>query len=164
MKLKSTLPNLIALVLFPLISFSQIAITNTAEIAKIKEGTLFFAMKDPNLPKAAAYVEAIKKAWTFSKVECIKYTDVFPQSYKVLSIAESKSVLLFIKTPTKKFITVTNAQSGDIIYSAYTGSGANFNTSDLKELQKATQKNKPNVIFSKSNYLFSKITKTSSIR
>lgn len=76
MKLKSTLPTLIALALFPLFSISQIAITNTAEIAKIKQGTLFFAMKDPNLPKAAAYVEAIKKAWTFSKVECIKYTEV----------------------------------------------------------------------------------------
>lgn len=56
--------------------FCQISITNTAEIAKIKSGTTFFAMKDPASPKAAAYVEAIKKHWTLSKVECIKYSDV----------------------------------------------------------------------------------------
>jgi hypothetical protein len=48
--------------------------------------------------------------------------------------------LLFIKTPTEKFITVTNAQSGNIIYSAYTGTAANFKSSDLKELQKAITK------------------------
>ncbi len=55
---------------------SQITIGNTAEINKVKSGTTFFAMKDPASPKAIAYVDAIKKNWTFSKVECIKYTDV----------------------------------------------------------------------------------------
>ncbi|WP_445453208.1 hypothetical protein [Flavobacterium sp. 25HG05S-40] len=57
-------------------SFSQIAISNTSEIEKIKTGTTFFAMKDPDSPKAAAYVEAIKKSWTLSKVSFIKYSDV----------------------------------------------------------------------------------------
>jgi len=33
-------------------------------------------MKDPAAPKAAAFVETIRKNWSFSKVECIKYTDV----------------------------------------------------------------------------------------
>ncbi|MEO5776866.1 MAG: hypothetical protein ABIQ27_08170 [Flavobacterium sp.] len=75
MKLKTSLLYFIIIIL-PAISFSQIAITNTAEIAKIKAGNTFFAMKDPASPKAAAYVEAIKKTWTLSKVECIKYTDV----------------------------------------------------------------------------------------
>lgn len=57
-------------------SYSQIAVTNVSEIAKLKTGTTFFAMKDPASPKAAAYVDAIKKNWTISKVACIKYTDV----------------------------------------------------------------------------------------
>lgn len=68
--------KLLTLLLFPILSFSQISISNTAEIAKIKTGTTFFAMKDPASPKVVAYVEAIKKNWTLSKVECIKYTDV----------------------------------------------------------------------------------------
>ncbi len=62
--------------LFPFIGLSQIEISNSAEIAKIKTGTLFFAMKDPDSPKAAAYVDAILKNWKLSKVACIKYTDV----------------------------------------------------------------------------------------
>lgn len=313
MKSKITFTSLIAIALFPLFSFAQITITNTAEVAKIKQGTTYFAMKDPASPAAAAYVAAIKKAWTLSKVECIKYTDVeknitpnnsfvtiganmttsnstlastetriylelwttngkytydpkkrrhfnqadkisiatielfadfyaqnnpsalykmdydaaghfknwgtgvltnylqqltvllnkgtdclakteianqeeltkmstatlfipdyvmikFPknsddeskkytdkeifdgitQSYKVSQIAELNDkiltnatpfyYLLFIKTPTEKFVTVTNSQTGEIIYSAYTGSAANFKSSDLKELQKATLK------------------------
>jgi hypothetical protein len=76
--MKPTIPitSLIAIALCPLFSFAQITITNTAEVAQIKQGTTFFAMKDPASPKAAAYVDAIKKAWTLSKVECIKYTDV----------------------------------------------------------------------------------------
>lgn len=67
---------LLALILAPIFGFSQISITNTSEIAKIKTGTTFFAMKDPASPKAVAYVEAIKKNWTLNKAECIKYTDV----------------------------------------------------------------------------------------
>lgn len=78
MKLKTSFLQLIGIIIvfLPIKNFSQIAITNTTEIAKIKTGTTFFAMKDPASPKAAAYVDAIKKNWTLSKVECIKYTDV----------------------------------------------------------------------------------------
>lgn len=65
-----------AAVFFSMEMHSQITISNSTEIAKIKTGTTFFAMKDPASPKAAAFVEAIKKNWTLSKVECIKYTDV----------------------------------------------------------------------------------------
>lgn len=76
MKLRTNLFSFIGILFFPLLGLSQITITNTAEVAKIKQGTTFFAMKDPASPKDAAFVAAIKKAWTLSKVECIKYTDV----------------------------------------------------------------------------------------
>ena len=68
--------SILAFITFPIFGFCQIGITNSNEISKIKTGTTFFAMKDPASPKVAAYVEAIKKNWTLSKVECIKYTDV----------------------------------------------------------------------------------------
>ena len=78
MKLKTILLQLtgIVIAIIPIKTSSQITISNVAEIAKIKQGTTFFAMKDPASPKAAAFVDAIKKNWTLSKVECIKYTDV----------------------------------------------------------------------------------------
>ncbi|WP_396194641.1 hypothetical protein [Flavobacterium sp.] len=76
MKSKITFNIFIAIALFPLFSFAQITLTNTAEVAKIKQGTTYFAMKDPASPAAAGYVAAIKKAWTLGKVECIKYTEV----------------------------------------------------------------------------------------
>lgn len=78
MKLKISLLRFIAIVvaIISTKSYSQIAITNVSEIAKIKTGTTFFAMKNPASSIAAAYVEAIKKKWTLSKVECIKYTDI----------------------------------------------------------------------------------------
>lgn len=313
MKSKLSFLSFIAIALFPLFSAAQITITNTAEVAKIKQGTTYFAMKDPASPKAIAYVDAIKKAWTLSKVECIKYTDVekniapnnsfvtiganmttsnstlastetriylelwttngkytydpkkrrhfnqadkisiatielfadyyaqnnpsslykmdydadghfknwspgiianylqqltsllnkgtdclakteiankeelkkmasstlfipdyvmikflknsddeskkyedkeifdsFSQSYKLLSLTELNDkilnsptpfyYLLFIKTNSDKYVTITNSQTGEIIYSAYSGSAANFKSSDLKEIQKAVQK------------------------
>lgn len=78
MKLKTILLQLILvfLAIVPIKFHSQITISNIPEIDKIKQGTTFFAMKDPTSPKAAAFVEAITKNWTFSKVACIKYTDV----------------------------------------------------------------------------------------
>ncbi|MGL2962777.1 hypothetical protein ACSVH2_03020 [Flavobacterium sp. RSB2_4_14] len=76
MKLKNSYFYILIFALIPAVCFSQIAITNVAEISKIKQGTTFFAMKDPNSPKALAFVALIKKAWNFSKVDCIKYTDV----------------------------------------------------------------------------------------
>lgn len=66
----------IVIAIIPIKNYSQIAVTNVSEIAKIKSGTTFFAMNNPASPKAAAYVDAIKKSWTLSKVKCIKYTDV----------------------------------------------------------------------------------------
>ena len=80
MKLKAAFLQFIGIVItiFPTKSYSQIAITNVSEIVKLKTGTTFFAMKDPASPKAAAYVDAIKKNWTLSKVACIKYNTVKP--------------------------------------------------------------------------------------
>lgn len=76
MKSKCPIYSVLLFSFLPWLTFSQITLTNTAEIAKIKQGTTYFAMKDPASPAAAAYVAAIKKAWSLSKVECIKYTEV----------------------------------------------------------------------------------------
>jgi hypothetical protein len=76
MKSKCPIYSFLLFSLFPWLTFSQITLTNTAEITKIKQGTTYFAMKDPASPAAAGYVAAIKKAWSLSKVECIKYTEV----------------------------------------------------------------------------------------
>jgi hypothetical protein len=76
MKSKCPIYRILLFSLLPWLTFSQITLTNTAEIAKIKQGTTYFAMKDPASPAATAYVAAIKKAWSLSKVECIKYTEV----------------------------------------------------------------------------------------
>ena len=76
MKSKCPIYSVLLFSLLPWLTFSQITLTNTAEIAKIKQGTTYFAMKDPASPAAAVYVAAIKKAWSLSKVECIKYTEV----------------------------------------------------------------------------------------
>lgn len=76
MKSKCPIYSVLLFSLLPWLTFSQITLTNTAEIAKIKQGTTYFAMKDPASPAAAGYVAAIKKAWSLSKVECIKYTEV----------------------------------------------------------------------------------------
>ena len=55
---------------------AQVSITNTSLLSKVKEGTTYIAMKDPKSPKAAAYVAAANKFWTFSKVACIAYKEV----------------------------------------------------------------------------------------
>jgi hypothetical protein len=55
---------------------SQIAISNSAEIAKIKNGTTYIAMKDPNSEKVKEFVTVLKNNWTISKIEVIKYTEI----------------------------------------------------------------------------------------
>jgi hypothetical protein len=68
MKPQTTLLQFIGIVIaiIPIKNYSQIAVTNVSEIAKIKSGTTFFAMNNTASPKAAAYVDAIKKNWTLS--------------------------------------------------------------------------------------------------
>jgi len=55
---------------------SQIAISNISEITKIKSGTTYIAMKDPNSEKVKEYVNAFKSNWTISKIEFIKYSEI----------------------------------------------------------------------------------------
>ncbi|WNM19770.1 hypothetical protein [Flavobacterium capsici] len=74
-RFKQLLLNLLALAAMATTS-AQISISNTDELAKIKDGTTYIAMKDPASPKAAAFVAAAKKYWTFSKIECIAYKEV----------------------------------------------------------------------------------------
>ncbi|POY40165.1 hypothetical protein C3L50_05830 [Flavobacterium alvei] len=55
---------------------AQIAIDNIEELSKIKGGTTYVAMKDPNAEKSKEYVEIFKNNWTYTKLEFIKYTDI----------------------------------------------------------------------------------------
>ena len=55
---------------------SQIAISNISEITKIKSGTTYIAMKDPNSEKVKEYINAFKSNWTIYKIEFIKYSDI----------------------------------------------------------------------------------------
>lgn len=59
-----------------LLSKGQIAISNIEEIAKVKKGTTYVAMKNPASEKAKAYIDVLKSTWTLSKVEFIKYSEI----------------------------------------------------------------------------------------
>jgi hypothetical protein len=71
-------------------------------------------------------------------------------SYKLLSLDQLNEkivnssapfyYLLFVKTPTEKFVTVTQSQTGEIIYLGYTASASNFKNADAKAIQKTTVK------------------------
>ncbi len=54
----------------------QIAISNIDEIEKVKSGTTYIVMKDPNSEKVKEFVDVYKSSWTISKIEFIKYTDL----------------------------------------------------------------------------------------
>ncbi|MBK6823012.1 MAG: hypothetical protein IPG87_08490 [Saprospiraceae bacterium] len=60
----------------PIIANSQFSISNLSEIAKIKSGTTYIAMKDPNSEKTKEYIEVFKNYWTISKAEFIKYSEI----------------------------------------------------------------------------------------
>ena len=69
--------------LFILIAFftvsknsAKVSITNIDQLSKIKDGTTFIAMKNPNAPAAIAFVTAAEKYWTFSRIKCISYKEV----------------------------------------------------------------------------------------
>ena len=62
--------------LTPLFLKSQIAISNTAHIQKIKNGTTYVAMKDPTDANSQPYIEALKASWNFSKIDFIKYSEI----------------------------------------------------------------------------------------
>jgi hypothetical protein len=118
-------------------------IANKEELSKMSTATLF--IPDYVLTKFNKNSDDESKKYTDKEI-----FDGFSQSYKVLPLAELNDkiannptpfyYLLLIKTPTEKFVTVTNSQTGEIIYMGFTGSAANFKSSDLKELQKAALK------------------------
>lgn len=54
---------------------SQIEIVNISEIAKIKSGTTYVLMKDPNSESVKDFIKVFKDSWTISKLEFIKYSD-----------------------------------------------------------------------------------------
>lgn len=97
---------------------AQIAITNVSEIAKVKNGTTYIAMKDPNAPKAKEFVEAIKNSWTLSKFEFIKYSEI--EKY----IA-----------PTSSFLTIggyeTNAQFTTLYRNGSSKNGINWSNTHI---------------------------------
>jgi len=74
--IKFSLASFVCVLAFAFHAKSQISISHVAEIAKIKNGTTYIAMKDPNSEKVKAYVDAIKNSWTISKIQFIKYTDI----------------------------------------------------------------------------------------
>lgn len=76
MKIKFFLTTFFFIMTVTFIANSQIAISNISEIAKIKSGTTYIAMKDPNSDKAKEYVNAFKNNWTISKFEFIKYSEI----------------------------------------------------------------------------------------
>jgi len=57
-------------------SQAQFQLANVSQLPKVKNGTTYVAMQDPNAPESKPYVDIIKKYWTFSKIEFIKYTDI----------------------------------------------------------------------------------------
>lgn len=79
MKINTKIIILIAILNIAFVSNinGQIAIDNVEELSKIKNGTTYIAMKDPNAEESKAYVEVFKNNWTYSKIEFIKYTDIF---------------------------------------------------------------------------------------
>jgi hypothetical protein len=57
-------------------SEAQFKISNLDYLSKIKDGTTYVAMKNPDAPVVKDYIDVFKKYWTFSKVEFIKYSDI----------------------------------------------------------------------------------------
>jgi hypothetical protein len=54
----------------------QISISNYSQVSRIKSGTTYVAMKDPDSEKVKDYIDVFKNTWTASKIEFIKYTDI----------------------------------------------------------------------------------------
>ena len=75
-KIKSLLTTFVVSATMTFNANSQIAITNVSEINKIKNGTTYIAMKDPNSETVKEYVNVFKSNWTISKIEFIKYSEI----------------------------------------------------------------------------------------
>lgn len=73
MKAKQYVGTLLFTIVTVFFAQGQIAVSNLEEIAKIKKGTTYVAMKDPTSEKAKEYISVFKSTWNLSKVEVIKY-------------------------------------------------------------------------------------------
>ncbi len=67
MKNKHVILTLFCFAAFTMNANCQIAILNLAEVPKIKSGTTYIAMKDPESEKAKAFIDMFKSTWTISK-------------------------------------------------------------------------------------------------
>jgi hypothetical protein len=80
MKIKIRISCLIAVcVLLSLVPFkghSQINISKPDDLERIKSGTTYIVMRNPESDVAKAYIDVYNKYWTLSKKEFIKYTDI----------------------------------------------------------------------------------------
>ena len=77
--MKTTFKYFCSLIVITLIScslFGQVAISNVSEISKIKKGTTYVVMKNPNSPIAKAYIDVFNEYWTFNEVKFIKNDEV----------------------------------------------------------------------------------------
>ena len=118
-------------------------IANTAELQKMAGSTLF--VPDYVLTKFAKNSDDESKKYTEKEI-----FEGITLSYKLLSLDQLNEkivnssapfyYLLFVKTPTEKFVTVTQSQTGEIIYLGYTASASNFKNADAKAIQKTTVK------------------------
>lgn len=121
----------------------KIEIANTTELQKMAGSTLF--VPDYVLTKFGKNSDDESKKYPEKEI-----FEGFTLAYKVLPIAELNDkianstapfyYLLFVKTPTEKFVTVTQSQTGEIIYLGYTASASNFKNADAKAIQKTAVK------------------------
>jgi len=75
-KIKFFLTTLVLSVSVTFNAISQIAISNISEITKIKSGTTYIAMKNPNSEKVKDYINVFNSNWTVSKIIFIKYSEI----------------------------------------------------------------------------------------
>lgn len=109
-------------------SKAQIAISSSDEINAIKNTTTYVAMKDPNTEIAKKYEAIVKKYWTLSKVEFIKYSEI----HKYLN---SKSSFLTIGGY------ITNVSSNTIYTDGGRSSGVDYSHTHIYlELWKCSDK------------------------
>lgn len=74
-----TVISLLFLVLFSgitITTLAQIGTDNLKEVEKIKKGTTYVVMYNPNSPRVAPFIQAFKDAWTLSRLEFIRYSEM----------------------------------------------------------------------------------------
>lgn len=57
-------------------SLSQISVTNIGELDKIKSGTMYVAMNDPQDSTSLEYIEIFRNYWSLSEIQFIKYVEI----------------------------------------------------------------------------------------